>query len=182
MNFSWIPGTVFDTIPHFAIYDYAIHWFDITRCWLENQRPTAVRARDYRTPGQPEHSIGAWGCWVEIACAGGVSAMIRGVGCAETKRNGHPFWIHGSHGTIRGSVLGAEDFVELERNGSFTRYTLEGAWFPDGFGGTMGELMCAIAEGREPFNSARHNLLTLELTLAACASADQDGAPVAVEF
>jgi hypothetical protein len=51
---------------------------------------------------------------------------------------------------------------------------------PDGFAGTMGELCSAIAEDREPFNSGRHNLLSVELTLAACRSAELDGAPVAV--
>ena len=44
----------------------------------------------------------------------------------------------------------------------------------------MGELVSAIAEDREPYNSARHNLLSLELTLAACRSAEQDGAPVSL--
>jgi hypothetical protein len=44
----------------------------------------------------------------------------------------------------------------------------------------LSELVCAIAEGREPYNSARHNLLSLELTLAACRSADEDGEPVAI--
>ncbi len=31
---------------------------------------------------------------------------------------------------------------------------LTGAWFVDGFAGAMGELMSAVAEGREPENSA----------------------------
>ena len=44
---------------------------------------------------------------------------------------------------------------------------LEGAWFDDGFRGTIGELLCAIEEGREPSNSARNNLLSLELCFAA---------------
>ena len=44
----------------------------------------------------------------------------------------------------------------------------------------MAELLSAIAEDREPYNSARHNLLSLELTLAACRSADANGAPVAL--
>src|SRR5690606_27415334 len=157
------------------------HWIDITRCWMEGKELTAVRARDYRTPNQPAHAIGNWGHWVEFSYADGANAMIRGAACSETRVNGHPFWIHGSQGTIRGSVLGAADFVELERDGAFVRYTLEGSWFPDGFGGTSGELLCAIAEGREPFNSAAHNLLSLQMTLAACKSADLDGAPVTVE-
>jgi hypothetical protein len=73
------------------------------------------------------------------------------------------------------------DFVELERDGVSCRYELLGSWFPDGMAGTMGELLCAIDERRQPYNSARHNLRSLELTLAACASADQDGAPVELQ-
>ncbi|GAB4110725.1 MAG: Gfo/Idh/MocA family oxidoreductase [Roseiflexaceae bacterium] len=180
MRFGWIPGTVFDELTHFAIYDYSVHWIDITRCWMEANPIQAVRARDYRTPNQPEHGKTPWGMWVEFSYADGSNAMIRGVGCAETRRSGHPFWIHGSEGTIRGNVLGAEDFVELERDGVSSRYRLEGSWFPDGFGGTMGELLCAIAEDRQPYNAARHNLLSLHMTLAACDSADRDGEAVAI--
>ena len=42
---------------------------------------------------------------------------------------------------------------------------------------TMGELLCAIEEDREPENSARENLRSLELCFAALASADS-GQPV----
>ena len=50
---------------------------------------------------------------------------------------------------------------------------LEGSWFPDGFHGSMGELLCAIEEGREPRNSARDNLHSLALCYAAIASAGE---------
>lgn len=180
INFGWIPGTHFDELKHFAIYDYSTHWIDITRCWMENKTVASVRARDYRTPDQPMEAKTPWGMWVEMAYADGSSAMIRGVGCAQTQKRGHPFWIHGAEGTIRGSVLGS-DFVELEQDGVFCRYTLQGEWFPDGFAGTMGELLSAIAEDREPYNSAHHNLLSLQMVLAACRSADEDGQPVAIE-
>jgi hypothetical protein len=112
---------------------------------------------------------------VEFSYETGASALIRGIGCSETAQRGHPFWIHGTAGTIRGNVLGVADYVELERDGASTRYALEGAWFPDGFIGTMGELLCAIDERREPYNAASHNLLSLQMTLAACDSADRDG-------
>jgi predicted dehydrogenase len=48
---------------------------------------------------------------------------------------------------------------------------LEGSWFVNGFQGTMGELLCAIEQKREPFNSAENNRATLELAFAALASA-----------
>jgi predicted dehydrogenase len=50
-------------------------------------------------------------------------------------------------------------------------------WFPDGFDGTMSELLCAIEEQREPQNSARDNLRSLALCFAALKSADT-GKPV----
>lgn len=136
LGFAFPPGTPIDRLPHGVIYDYAIHWIDITRCWLGGKRVRSVRARDYRVPTQPAGTQTPWGMWIEITCDDGSSGMIRGVGVAETRNGGHPFWIHGSCGTIRGSVLGM-DYVELETGGVTCRYDLTGAWFPDGFAGTM---------------------------------------------
>ena len=73
------------------------------------------------------------------------------------------------------------EFVELERDGVATAFDLEGTWNPDGFAGTLAELARAIAEDREPFNSARHNLLSLAITLAACRSAEEGSRLVAVD-
>ena len=177
---SWITGTVFDTIPHWAIYDYAIHWIDITRCWLADNQLLGTRAREYRTPNQPDESVQPWGCWMEYSYANGAHAMLRGLNYTPTSRAGHPFWIHGTEGTIRGSTLG-NDFLEVERDGAFGSYELDGKWKPQGFAGSMGELLCAIAEEREPFNSARNNLLTLQRTFDACQSLVKDGLFVALE-
>lgn len=175
----WAPGSVFDALPHCAIYDYAIHWIDITRTWLGDRPPHKVRARDYRTPNQPADSRTPWGFWVELVFEGGINALIRSTGVVHAEHQGHSFRIDGGAGLIRGSVLG-NDHVELVRDGRVTRFPLDGKWFPDGFAGTMGELLSAIAEGREPSNSGRENLGTIELTLAACRSADEDGAAIAV--
>ena len=174
-------GTHFDELEHFVIYDYFVHWIDICRCWFDGHSVETVRALDHRTPDQPDETKSPWAAWVAIQYADGASALIRNVGEARTKRPSCPFWVHGTEGTIRGSVLLGSDFVELERGGVTDRYTLEGAWYPDGFAGALGELVTAIAEDREPFNSARHNLLTLAMTLAACRSAEQGGRPVSFD-
>jgi predicted dehydrogenase len=184
-NYAFTLGTVFDEVEHLVLYDYSVHWFDITRCWLEGKTATAVRAREYRTPNQPDESRAPWGVWATIDYEDGSSALIRGVGCAETSRPHKPFWIHGAAGTIRGAVLGSgprpgSEWLELERDGRSTSFELDGTWHTNGFAGAMGELVTAIAEKREPYNSARHNLLSLELTLAACRSAEDDGCPVVI--
>ena len=174
-------GTHFDELEHFVIYDYFVHWIDICRCWFAGNTVETVRALDHRTPDQPDETKSPWAAWVAFQYADGASALIRNVGEARTKRPSCPFWVHGTEGTIRGSVLLGSDFVELERDGVTDRYTLECAWYPDGFAGALGELVTAIAEDREPFNSARHNLLTLAMTLAACRSAEQAGRPVTLD-
>ena len=122
-HYGFTLGTVFDRIEHLVLYDYSVHWFDITRCWLEGKRATGVRsAREYRIPNRlpraPRH--GARGPLIEYE--DGSSAFIRGIGGAATTRPNKPFWIHGAEGTIRGRVLGSgntpgSEFVELERGG-----------------------------------------------------------------
>jgi predicted dehydrogenase len=174
-------GTHFDEVEHFMIFDFFVHWIDISRCWLDGKTLGHVRACEYRPPNQPPDAKAAWGAWVEVVCEDGASTMIRTVGDARTTRPSCPFWVHGSEGTIRGSVLLGSDFVELERDEVTTRFELEGASYPDGFAGTLGELVTAIAEDREPFNSARHNLLSLRMTLAACRSAEESSRPVALD-
>jgi predicted dehydrogenase len=54
---------------------------------------------------------------------------------------------------------------------TFHRPDLVGSWFPDAFAGTMGELLLALDERREPSLSGRDNLRTLALVEAAVLSA-----------
>jgi predicted dehydrogenase len=168
-----------DALPHFLLFDYLIHWIDISRCWLDGKDALAVRALELRTPDQPASSAASWGGFFAVDYTDGSSALIRSTGGSANAPRCR-FWVHGTEATIRGAILHNGDVVELERRGEITRYPLEGEWWPDGFAGAMGELVSAVAEGREPYNSARHNLLSLELTLAACRSAEQDGEPVTV--
>lgn len=173
-----LAGTPFDDVPHMLITDYLVHWIDITRCWLEGSRVVSVSAQDSRVPGQPADARNPWHAGVQVATSTGASASLRIVGDARARSGGCPFWIHGTEGTVRGSVLLGSDFLELERGDARTRFALEGQWFTDGFAGAMGELLTAVVEGREPENSAEHVIATVRIGLAAVASAAADGAPV----
>ncbi|WP_129337976.1 Gfo/Idh/MocA family protein [Cellulomonas endophytica] len=173
-----LAGTPFDDVPHMLLADYLVHWLDITRCWLEGGRVTTVAAHDSRVPGQPDAARNPWHASVHVGLASGASAALRVVGDARTRTGGCPFWVHGTEGTLRGSVLLGSDALVLERGATTTRFALEGQWFTDGFAGAMGELLTAVDEGREPENAAEHVLATVRLGLAAVDSAAAGGAPV----
>jgi predicted dehydrogenase len=174
-------GTHFDELDHALLYDHMIHWVDISRCWVRDGEVASVRAEEHRTPGQPPEARNAWAASISILWESGASAEIRYPGDVQTARPGALFWIHGTEGTIRGSVLLGSDFLELDRGSSVREDPLEGEWYPDGFAGALAELLAAVHERREPFHSARDNLQTLALTFAACRSAEQGAAAVRPE-
>ncbi|MFB4349921.1 Gfo/Idh/MocA family protein [Microbacterium sp. CR_7] len=171
-------GTPFDEVPHMLLNDYLVHWIDITRCWLEGSRVVEVAATDHRVPAQPEEARNPWGADLRLVTSTGASASIRIAGDARARGGGCPFWIHGTQGTLRGSILLGSDRLSLDDGEAVTDFALEGQWFTDGFAGAMGELQSAVRDGREPENSASHVLATVRTTLAAVASAERGGTPV----
>ena len=181
-----LAGTPFDDVPHMLLTDYLLHWVDITRSWLIDGSPdgrgtvTSVQATDSRVPGQPADARNPWSATLSMSTVGGATATLRIVGSAVASEPGCPFWVHGTGGTLRGSVLLDSDRLELDVGTRHETIPLAGAWFVDGFAATMGELMCAVAEGRQPENSAADAAASVALVLAARASAEEGGVPVGV--
>jgi predicted dehydrogenase len=172
--------TPFDDIEHMLISDYLMHWIDITHCWLEGSQVHLAQAVDSRIPGQPAGARNPWSATVGLMSTSGATAMLRIVGDVHSSLPGCPFWIHGTRGTLRGSVLLGSDRLELDRDGSATAFPLDGQWFVDGFAGAMGELMNAVDGDREPENSAEHAAGSVRIMLAARESAERGGVPVRV--
>ena len=52
-------------------------------------------------------------------------------------------------------------------------FPVEGQWFPDAFGGSMGEMMSAMAEDREPLTSGRDNLDSIRIVMASVRSSEE---------
>ena len=175
--------TPFDDVPHMLLTDYLLHWVDITRTWLQDGGAgpvTSVQATDSRVPGQPAEARNPWSATLSMHTATGATATLRIPGSAVTSEPGCPFWVHGTSGTLRGSVLLDSDRLEIDDGSARTPVPLHGAWFFDGFAAAMGELMCAAAEGRQPENSAEDAARSVALVLAARASAEQGGSVVGV--
>ena len=166
-NHGWIAGTPFEQIPAIILWDFAIHWFDLTAHLWANQSPTRVFATTARAPGQTIRPPMLAQALVEFphGQASLVFDALLPFGARDES------YLGGSRGALvsSGPDLNAQA-VTLYTEAGFARPALEGDWFGTGFEGAMGELLCAVEEKRAPENSARGNLASLALSFAAVAS------------
>lgn len=165
---TWIKGTPFETIEHVVLYDFAIHWFDICACLMGEKEAKSVYSVVTHAAEQTVVPPMSTATIIEYP---GASASL----CfhAHTKfANGEFLRVTGSRGVFTGSgYICAIKEVELFTEGRQARGRLEGEWFPQGMRGTMGELLHAIVEKREPSNSAESSMKGLALCFAAIESA-----------
>jgi predicted dehydrogenase len=169
---SWIAGTSFDGIDDLILYDFAVHWFDFLASL--GVRPASVFAARSRAAGQ---TVNAPLVAQAIVAFDGGQAALSFDGAAKFGAADRTY-IGGSAGTLVSDGPSLSDqAVTLTTTAGLARPTLEGTWFREGFIGTMGELLSAIEDDREPLNGARGNLDALALVFAAIASSAR-GVPV----
>lgn len=164
---GWVLGTAFEKLRDLILYDFAIHWFDFLATIMGDvpaQRvvasATCSTTQDIKTPLLAQAMIEYPHAQATLVFDGHVP---------------HGSWdrvlVSGSRGVIRSAGVNLKNQqLEIITEAGTVSPRLEGTWFPDGFHGTMGELLCAIEENREPSNSARNNLRSLELCFAAVES------------
>lgn len=165
----WVAGTKFEQMRHLILYDFAIHWFDMVRCLIPHSKPVTLFARAATAVGQQLRPPLLANAVIEFENA-----------LATLQFNGHALFqphdqttVVGTAGTLtsEGPSLQEQQVRVANAHGSFSPQ-LQGKWFPDGFLGTMGELLSSVYEGRACEISARDNLHSLALCFAAVASAD----------
>lgn len=166
---GWTAGTPFDDVHHLVLYDFAIHWFDILTQLMHGKTPRRVFATLTHAPGQkPKPPLLGQ---VLVSYDDAQASLV----FDASVRHGHldTTYVAGTEGTLAssGADIGKQRVTLTTRRGVATP-ELEGSWFPNGFHGTMAELLCAIEEGREPSNSAAGNLASLALCFAALRSAE----------
>jgi len=167
---SWTAGTAFDEIHHLVLYDFAIHWFDICNTFLGDQPVESVTASVRPAHGQKNKAP-----MLAQVCVNYPEAQATfsfNGACAYGQEDCTT--LCGEKATIRstGPSL-TEQTLTLYTEAGYATPKLEGDWFSNGFQGTMGELLCAIEEGREPNNNARDNMRSLKLCFNAIQSADK---------
>jgi predicted dehydrogenase len=173
-NHDWIHTLpAFDRIRHIMMYDYGIHYFDALSTFIADRVPTRVFASFTKTSAQKSSNPLLAQAIVEYDGAQATLVFDGNVAHGSQDRT----YVGGTRGTILsvGPGLNEQRVTLSTPDGEWTP-KLTGAWFYDGFHGTMAELLCAIEEKREPANSGRNNLRGLAICAAACASAE-DGLP-----
>ncbi len=174
----WILGTAFEDVNHLVLSDFAIHWFDIAALFFGGRAATKVYATAQRSGRQRARPPFLAHAAVEFP--GGQATFVFNADCAFGQEDRTT--VIGHLGTLRsiGPSLTRQQ-VTLHTAAGAATPRLEGSWFPDGFQGAMGELLCAIEENREPLNSADSNLRSLALCFAALESAET-GTPVVPSY
>ena len=175
---SWV-ATIpeFNDQKHLILFDFAIHWFDAIHCMMKGRQAQKVYATATRFDGQ-------------ICSPPALASVIIEYPDAEVRMNFNAHALHGEEDVItvvgtkgtlrsRGADVKNHPVMEVYLEAGQVEVPLEGEWFEEGFQGTMGELLLAIEEDREPENSAQDNLGSLALCFAAIASAER-GVPVEV--
>jgi predicted dehydrogenase len=172
---TWVAGTPFDQIHDLVLYDFAIHWFDIISCFFGSRRALRVFASTAYALDQAARPPLLAQALIEYEHGQAAVVFDGRVIHGQEDRT----YLAGTKGSAVSSGPSlSEQTVTLFTAEGHCSPSLRGTWFPDGFHGAMGELLCAIEEGREPLNSARDNLRSLELTFAAIASAREGVAKI----
>ncbi len=163
---TWIMGIPnFEKMDNLILFDFAIHWFDITACMIQDKKPIRIYSsttRHAKQLFQPPALASVIIDYPETQVRMSFNAHC-------TKGEKDSTTIIGTEGSLRSHGPGLNDQPKMEihlQNGS-THIPLQGSWFESGFQGTMCELLCSIEENRNPYHSARNNLKTLELCFAA---------------
>lgn len=171
---TWVEGTQFEKIKHLILYDYAIHWFDFVANLFEHDKAKTIHASANRTSDQTLAPPLIGQASIEFESA--VATLFFNGGTRFGPQ--HRMYIAGSNASVLsdGPSDREQQLEVVNQQGRFSP-ALQGTWFPDGFHGTMGEMLCAIEENRRPSIDAERNLKSLELCFAAIRSAET-GQPI----
>lgn len=165
-NHGWTAGTPFDEIEDLVLYDFGVHWFDFIAS-LVGGRAQSVFATAVHAEGQANKVPLLAQAMIRLE--GGQASLVFDGGIPHGPRD--TSFIGGTLGSLQsdGPDLGVQSVTMTTPQG-IAQPKLEGNWFNDGFQGTMGELLCAIEEDREPSNGAAENLQSLAMAFAAVES------------
>ncbi|WP_256253289.1 Gfo/Idh/MocA family protein [Paenibacillus sp. UNC496MF] len=170
-NWGWLRE-----MPTLEFMYHSIHYMDAIRFLFGT--PEYVYADGARFPGQ--RTVGETRTLLHIKFPGEARGLIHDnhnhiAGeddwYATYRFEGTEGIIKGTNGSLYNYPIGREDTLSFHTRAIHEDYwftpRLHGKWFPHAFMGTMGELMRAVEEEREPENSVADNLKTMQMVFGA---------------
>jgi predicted dehydrogenase len=178
-SFQDIPGSWYVAMEHFNILDHGVHYLDLAR-FFTGQMPLRIKATTTTVPEQRAVTPMIYSIQYEYAPEAQLMATLHFNNIVQgTALQRNEWLLDGTHGSLVASQN--ELSVALrDQPGEKWSIALQGSWFPEAFGGAMGELMTALAEQRPPQTSGIDNLHSLLIAYAAVASS-QTGQVVTID-
>jgi predicted dehydrogenase len=171
-SFQDTPGSWFVALQHFNIVDHGIHYLDLSRSFT-GRTPLRVKATTTTMPGQVAVSPMIYSILCEYEPAAQVMSTLHFNNIVQVRQSlGRNEWLlDGTHGS---AVASQTELALSTKDNPYRKEVLaiQGSWFPEAFGGSMGELLTALAEGRPPLTSGRDNLDSIKIAYAAVESSE----------
>jgi predicted dehydrogenase len=170
-SFQDIPGSWYAALEDFNIVDHGCHYIDLGR-FFTGRTPLRVKATTAMVPGQAAVSPMIYTILCDYEPGAGLMTTLHFNNIiAASGLHRYEWLVDGTEGSLAGSQ--SEVMVCLKADpGRKVSFPIRGSWFPDAFGGSMGEMMQALSEGRETATSGRDNLNTLRVAFAAVESSE----------
>lgn len=168
-SFQDVPGSWFVAMENFNILDHGIHYIDLSR-YYTGLTPLRVKATTTMVPGQAAVSPMIYTILCEYAPEAQVMTTLHFNNIVPGPQLRRYEWF--LDGTLGSAAASQTELVISLKDSPHEKqvFALQGRWFPDAFGGSMGEMLRSLAEGREPQTSGRDNLNSLRIAYAAIES------------
>src|SRR5262249_3908030 len=168
-GFQDLPGSWYVTLENFNIVDHGIHYIDLSR-YFTGLTPVRVKATTATVPGQIAVTPMIYSILCEYPAEARVMATLHFNNIVPTRAmHRYEWFLDGTAGSAAASQT--ELVVSLKEDPDRKHViALQGSWFPEAFGASMGELLRALADGRAPQTSGEDNLDTIRIAYAAVES------------
>ncbi|MGH2351754.1 MAG: Gfo/Idh/MocA family protein [Chloroflexota bacterium] len=171
-SFQDTPGSWFVALEHFNIVDHGIHYLDLSR-YFTGRTPLRVKATTTMMPGQVAVSPMIYTILCEYEPDAQVMSTLHFNNIVQVRAalGRYEWFLDGTEGS---AVASQSELAVATRDDSQRKqvFALQGSWFPEAFGGSMGELLTALAEGRPPQTPGRDNLDSVKIAYAAVQSSE----------